>query len=68
MEDEPSYTTICVHGEISSSLRSMIFYPRQKRMKLLHGHPCQTSTKSSISVHSADGSQSEFTLFNCHAL
>ena len=41
MEDEPSYTTICVHGEISSSLRSMIFYPRLKRMKLLYGYPCQ---------------------------
>jgi predicted choloylglycine hydrolase len=41
VEGEPSYTTICVHGEISSSLRSMIFYPRRKRMKLLYGYPCQ---------------------------
>lgn len=41
VDDEPSYITICMHGEISSSLRSTIFYPRQKKMKLLYGHPCQ---------------------------
>ena len=38
---EPSDKTLCVHGEISSSLRSMIFYPRLRKMKLLYGRPCQ---------------------------
>ena len=41
VEDEPSDTTICKHGEVGSSLRSMIFYPRLKKMKLLYGSPCQ---------------------------
>lgn len=40
-DGEPSDLTICKHGEISSSLRSMIFYPRLKKMKLLYGYPCQ---------------------------
>jgi len=40
-DGEPSDNTICKHGEISSSLRSMIFYPRRKKMKLLYGYPCQ---------------------------
>ena len=40
-DGEPSNNTICRHGETSSSLRSMIFYPRQRKMKLLYGQPCQ---------------------------
>ena len=38
---ELSDNTICRHGEFSSSLRSMIFYPGLRKMKLLYGHPCQ---------------------------
>ena len=51
VDDEPSDTTICRHGEISSSLRSMIFYPRQKKMKLLYGYPCQNEYQE-FSFHS----------------
>jgi predicted choloylglycine hydrolase len=40
-DGEPSNNTICRHGETSSSLRSMIFYPRQRSMRLLYGQPCQ---------------------------
>ena len=40
-DGEPSNNTIYRHGEITSSLRSMIFYQRQKKMKLLYGQPCQ---------------------------
>ena len=41
VDGEPSDNTICRHGDVSSSLRSMIFYPRLKKMKLLYGHLCQ---------------------------
>jgi predicted choloylglycine hydrolase len=41
LDGEPSDNTICKHGEVSSSIRSMIFYPRKKKMKLLYGYPCQ---------------------------
>ena len=50
---EPSQTTICVHGEISSSLRSMIFYPRQQKMKLLYGQPCQNEYEEFLFMKAA---------------
>jgi predicted choloylglycine hydrolase len=50
-DGEPSDNTICKHGEIGSSLRSMIFYPMQKKFKLLHGYPCQNEYEE-FSFHS----------------
>jgi predicted choloylglycine hydrolase len=40
-DDKPSWTTICRHGKYGSTLRSMIFYPDRKTMKVLYGRPCQ---------------------------
>jgi predicted choloylglycine hydrolase len=39
--DEPSLFTICRHGIDASTLRSVIFYPNRKSMKVLYGKPCQ---------------------------
>jgi len=33
--------TICRHGEMGCTQRSMIFYPRRKTIKMLFGNPCQ---------------------------
>jgi len=37
----PSYLTICQHDEYARPLRSMIFYPSQKTLRVLYGNPCQ---------------------------
>jgi hypothetical protein len=39
--NEPSLFTICRHGTDASTLRSVIFYPNRKSMKVLYGKPCQ---------------------------
>lgn len=40
-KNKPSNLTICQHGEFLSTLRSVIFYPRRKTIKVLYGKPCQ---------------------------
>jgi hypothetical protein len=37
----PSNLTICQHGPLVSSTRSMICYPQRQSIKLLYGKPCQ---------------------------
>jgi len=37
----PSMFTICRHEALSSTLRSVIFYPKRKTMKVLYGNPCE---------------------------
>lgn len=39
--NSPSNFTICQHGEHASTLRSCLFYPRRRAMKVLYGKPCQ---------------------------
>ena len=39
--NEPSFLTICRHDMDASTLRSVIFYPNRKSMKVLYGKPCQ---------------------------
>ena len=40
-DNRPSMLTICRHDEYASTLRSVIFYPNRKRIKVLYGSPCQ---------------------------
>lgn len=40
-DNTPSNLTICRHDEYTSTLRSMIFYPSRKTLKVLYGNPCQ---------------------------
>jgi len=40
-DNKPSNLTICQHGEYISTLRSVIFYPNRKTIKVLYGNPCQ---------------------------
>jgi predicted choloylglycine hydrolase len=40
-ENIPSNYTICQHGEYASTLRSVIFYPNRRILKVLYGNPCQ---------------------------
>lgn len=40
-ENRPSMLTICRHNIYASTLRSMIFYPNRKTIKVLYGNPCQ---------------------------
>jgi predicted choloylglycine hydrolase len=40
-ENKPSMLTICRHDIYASTLRSMIFYPNRKTIKILYGNPCQ---------------------------
>ena len=40
-DNKPSMFTICRHAEYASTLRSVIFYPNRKAIKLLYGNPCQ---------------------------
>jgi len=40
-DGNPSNLTICQHGEFISTLRSMIFYPERKAVKILYGNPCK---------------------------
>jgi hypothetical protein len=39
--DEPSFLTICRHDMDASTLRSVIFYPNRRSMRVLYGKPCQ---------------------------
>ncbi|MBN1682126.1 hypothetical protein JW865_01065 [Candidatus Bathyarchaeota archaeon] len=39
--NSPSNLTICQHDRYLSTLRSMIFYPKRKTIKILYGNPCQ---------------------------
>lgn len=41
-EGKPSDLTICRHSERSSTLRSVIFYPNRRIIKVLYGNPCQS--------------------------
>jgi len=40
-ENIPSARTICVHGEVGSTTRSMIMYPKRRLIKVLFGYPCK---------------------------
>jgi len=40
-DNAPSRNTICRHDPISSTLRSMIFFPERRTMKVLYGNTCQ---------------------------
>jgi len=40
-DDKPSINTICRHGDYVSTLRSVIFYPYRKVVKVLYGNPCR---------------------------
>lgn len=40
-DNKPSRLTICRHDKYASTLRSMIFYPKRKAIKVLYGNPCQ---------------------------
>ena len=40
-DNKPSMMTICRHSEVASTLRSTIFYPDRKAIKVLYGNPCQ---------------------------
>jgi predicted choloylglycine hydrolase len=37
----PSNLTICQHGSITSTIRSMIFYPHSRIIKVLYGNACE---------------------------
>ncbi len=41
VDNKPSNLTICQHCEYFSTLRSMIFYPRSRTMRILYGNPCK---------------------------
>jgi len=40
-DNKPSNLTICQHGGYVSTLRSVIFYPNRKAIKVLYGNTCQ---------------------------
>jgi predicted choloylglycine hydrolase len=40
-DNKPSMLTICRHDEYASTLRSVIFYPNRKTIKVAYGNPCQ---------------------------
>jgi predicted choloylglycine hydrolase len=40
-ENEPSELTICRHHQVTSTLRSVLFYPSRRTIKVLYGNPCQ---------------------------
>jgi predicted choloylglycine hydrolase len=40
-ENKPSMFTVCSHSEFTSTLRSTIFYPNKKTIKVLYGFPCK---------------------------
>jgi len=41
-DKKPSRLTICNHGSSGGTVRSVIFYPERKSMKVLYGKPCQS--------------------------
>jgi len=42
-DNKPSNLTLCQHGEYNSTLRSVIFYPKRRSLKVLYGNPCQST-------------------------
>jgi predicted choloylglycine hydrolase len=40
-DNRPSRLTICRHNQYASTLRSVIFYPKKRVIKVLYGKPCQ---------------------------
>ena len=40
-DNQPSETSICRHGKYVSTIRSSIFYPYKKKVKVLYGKTCQ---------------------------
>jgi predicted choloylglycine hydrolase len=40
-ENRPSELTICRHHQVSSTLRSVLFHPDRRTVKVLYGNPCQ---------------------------
>ena len=40
-DNKPSSLTICRHATPTSTLRSVIFYPDRRTIKVLYGKPCQ---------------------------
>ena len=40
-DNQPSEISICRHGKYVSSIRSSIFYPYEKKVKILYGKTCQ---------------------------
>lgn len=40
-DNNPSMLTICRHDDYASTIRSVIFYPNRKTLKVLYGNPCQ---------------------------
>ncbi len=41
-KNRPSDLTICRHHQVSSTLRSVLFYPNRKTIKVLYGNPCES--------------------------
>ena len=39
--NQPSDTTLCRHGKYVSTIRSSMFYPDRKKVKILYGKTCQ---------------------------
>lgn len=42
-DNKPSNLTLCQHGDYNSTLRSVIFYPDRRMLKVLYGKPCQNT-------------------------
>jgi len=40
-DNKPSMLTICRHADFASTLRSVVFYPNRKTIKVLYGKPCE---------------------------
>ncbi len=40
-DNKPSMLTICRHADFVSTLRSVVFYPNRKTIKVLYGKPCE---------------------------
>jgi predicted choloylglycine hydrolase len=40
-DNKPSMFTICRHSEFGSTIRSVIFHPQKRTVKVLYGNPCQ---------------------------
>lgn len=41
VDRKPSRNTICRHDEFASTLRSMIYYPEKRIIKVMYGRPCE---------------------------
>jgi hypothetical protein len=42
-DNQPSNLTICQHGDFLGTTRSVLFYPKSRRIKVLYGNPCQNT-------------------------